>query len=109
MAEQTNNKRYKPHLLLHPFANLFSTRVLEISPTRVAFITGFFDKDERTVPISKVTDVTVAQGCLGSALGASNLSIQTSGSGEAEILFKNMGKAREARDLLLKYIADSEK
>jgi membrane protein YdbS with pleckstrin-like domain len=105
----TQTKRYKPHFLFAPLANLFSTRVLEISPNRVAFVTGFFDKDERTVPISKVTDVTVAQGCLGSILGASNLSIQTSGSGEAEILFKNMGKAREARDLLLKYIADSEK
>lgn len=105
----TSATRFKPHFLLHPFANLFSTRVLAISPNRVAFITGFFDKDERTVPISKITDVTVAQGCAGAVLGASNLSIQTSGTGDAEILFKNMAKAREARDLLLKYIADSEK
>jgi uncharacterized membrane protein YdbT with pleckstrin-like domain len=105
----SQTKRYKPHFLFAPLANLFSTRVLEISPNRVAFITGFFDKDERTVPISKVTDVTVAQNFIGSILGASNMSIQTSGSGDAEILFKNMGKAREARDLLLKYIADSEK
>ncbi|MEX1246885.1 MAG: PH domain-containing protein [Anaerolineales bacterium] len=105
----TEIKRYKPHFLFSPLANLFSTRVLEISKNKVAYITGFFDKDERTVPISKITDVSVAQGCLGAIFGASNLSIQTSGSGEAEILFRNMGKAREARDLLLQYIADAEK
>ncbi|MEX2160946.1 MAG: PH domain-containing protein [Anaerolineales bacterium] len=102
-------KRFKPHFLFAPLASLFSTRVLEVSPTRIVYITGFFDKDERTVPISKVTDVTVAQGCLGAVLGASNMSIQTSGSGEAEILFRNMGKARLARDLILQYIADAEK
>jgi membrane protein YdbS with pleckstrin-like domain len=102
-------KRFKPHFLFAPFANLFSTRVLEISKTRIAYITGFFDKDERTVPISKVTDVTVSQGCLGAIFGASNLSIQTSGSDQTEILFRNMGKARQARDLLLEYIAEAEK
>lgn len=107
--KNSETQRFKPHALLHPIANLFSTRVLEISPNRVVLITGFFDKDERTVPISKITDVTVAQGCMGAMLGASNLSIQTSGTGDAEILFKNLGKARQARDLLLQYIADSEK
>src|SRR3989304_6120579 len=107
--DQPNVKRFKPHFLMAPIANLFSPRVLEVSPNRVVYITGFFDKDERTVPISKITDVSVAQGCLGAIFGASNLSIQTSGSGEAEILFRNMGKAREARDLLLQYIADAEK
>lgn len=105
----TNVKRYKPHFLFAPFANMFSTRYLEISPNRIAFVTGLLDKDERTVPISKITDVTVAQGCIGAIFGASNLSIQTSGSDQTEILFKNLGRAREARDLILKYIADTEK
>jgi uncharacterized membrane protein YdbT with pleckstrin-like domain len=75
----------------------------------VAFITGFFDKDERTVPISKITDVSISQGIIGAIFGASNLSIQTSGTDQAEILFRNIGRARQARDLILKYIADSEK
>ena len=63
-------KRYKPHFLFAPLANLFSTRVLEVSPNRVAYITGLFDKDERTIPISKITDVTLTQGILGAMFGA---------------------------------------
>ena len=105
----TQSKRFKPHFLFAPLANLFSTRVLEVSPNRIVYITGLFDKDERTVPISKITDVTVSQGLLGAIFGARNVSIQTSGTDQAEVLVKNMGRAREARDLILKYIADSEK
>jgi membrane protein YdbS with pleckstrin-like domain len=107
--DKPNVKRFKPHFLLSPIANLFSTRVLEVSANRVVYITGFFDKDERTVPISKITDVSVSQGCLAAILGASNLSVQTSGTDQAEVLFKNMSRAREARDLIVKYIADAEK
>ena len=107
--ESTKVQRFKPHFLYAPLSNLFSTRVLEVSPNKVAFITGLFDKDERTVPISKITDVSVKQGLLANILGASNLSIQTSGSDETEILFRNITRARQARDLILKYIADSEK
>lgn len=107
--QASNPQRFKPLFITAPFANLFSTRVLEVTPTHVSYITGLLDKDERTVPISKITDVTVAQGCLGAVLGASNLSIQTSGSDNTEILFANMGKAREARDLILKYIAAAGK
>ena len=107
--DQPNVKRFKPHFLMSPIASLFSTRVLEVSPNRVVYITGFFDKDERTVPISKITDVSVSQGCLGAILRASNLSIQTSGTDQAEVLFKNISRAREARDLIVKYIADAEK
>jgi putative membrane protein len=102
-------KRYKPHFLFAPLANLLSTRVLEVSPNRIAYITGLFDKDERTIPISKITDVTLSQGMLGAIFGARNISIQTSGTDQAEVLVKNMSRAREARDLILKYIADSEK
>jgi uncharacterized membrane protein YdbT with pleckstrin-like domain len=107
--DKPNVNRFKSHFLLSPIANLFSTRVLEVTPNRVVYITGFFDKDERTVPISKITDVNVYQGCAGAILRASNLSIQTSGTDQAEVLFKNMSGARQARDLILKYIADSEK
>lgn len=105
----TQTKRYKPHFLFAPFANLFSTRVLEITPNRVAYITGLFDKDERTIPISKITDVSLTQGLLGAMVGARNISIQTSGTDQAEVLVKNMARAREARDLILKYIADAER
>lgn len=106
---EPTSQRFKPHFLLAPLSNLFSTRVLQVSSNRVVYITGFFDKDERTVPISKITDVSVSQGIFGAIIGASNLSIQTSGTDQAEILFKNMAGARKARDLILKYIADSEK
>ncbi len=107
--ESSNVERFKPHFLFAPLSNLFSTRVLEVSPNRVVFITGFFDKDERTVPISKITDVSINQGIIGAIFGASHLSIQTSGTDQAEILFRNIGRARQARDLILKYIAASEK
>jgi|SRR3990172_2517311 uncharacterized membrane protein YdbT with pleckstrin-like domain len=108
MAETPGSKRYKPHFLFAPIKNLFSTRVLEISPNRVAYITGMFDKDERSIPINKITDVTISQGLLGAMFGARNLTIQTAGSDQAELTVQNLGRGREARDLILKYIADAK-
>lgn len=104
-----NVTRFKPHFLAAPLAYLLSTRVLEIAPNHVTLITGLFDKDEKTVAISQITDVTVVQGCLGAIFDIRNLAIQTSGSDATAIVFNKMSKARKARDLLLKYIADSEK
>ena len=102
------SKRFKPSFLLAPLSNLFSTKVLLVSPESIVYLEGLFDKKERSIPTSKITDVTLAQSFLGRILGYGSLNVQTSGSGEAEVTFKNLGGARVARDLLLKYISKAD-
>ncbi len=102
-------KRFKAAFIAAPFANLFSTRVLEVSPTRVSIITGLLNKDEHIVPMSKITDVDLFQGFFGSMLGYSNLSLQTAGTDQAEISFISLEHGPEVRDLILKYIGDTER
>jgi membrane protein YdbS with pleckstrin-like domain len=101
-------KRFKPSFLLAPFSNLFSTKVLVVSPDSIVYLEGLFDKKERSIPTSKITDVTLSQSLMGRIFGYGTLNLQTSGSGEAEVTFKSLGGARTARDLMLKYISKAD-
>jgi hypothetical protein len=110
MATETQDavQRFKPSFLLAPVSNLFATRVLEVSPDSIVYREGFLDKKERSIPTSKITDVTLSQSLTGRIFGYGTLNLQTSGSGEAEVSFKNLGGARKARDLMLKYISKAD-
>lgn len=103
-----NSHKFKTSFFLNPLSNLFSTRVLEVSPDSIVYREGLFDKKERSIPTSKITDVTLEQGFAGRIFGYGSLSLQTSGSGETEIKFKNLGQARIARDLILKHISKTD-
>ena len=88
-----------------PFAQLLPIVTLDISPDRVILRRGLFSKTEESMPMSKITDVSLTQGFLGGMFGIGTLSNQTAGTDEAEVMVKGLGKARVARDLLLDYIA----
>lgn len=109
MTLAPDTTRFKAHWLRHPFQRLFSTRVLDVSPTRITYITGALDRDERTMMLSKITDVTVDQSFWGNIFGVRTLTIQTSGADDTEVIFNGMSGARQARDLILKYIDASKK
>ena len=91
-----------------PFLQILPVLALDISPDRVLLRQGLFSKRERTVPMSKITDVSLQQNFFSGMFGLGNLFIQTAGSADAEIVVKNLARAREARDLLLSYIAKAD-
>lgn len=90
-----------------PFAQILPIVTLDISPDRVILRRGLFSKTEESIPMSKITDVSLTQGFIGGMFGIGNLSIQTAGTDQAEVMVKRLGRARIARDLLLDYIAKS--
>ncbi len=91
-----------------PFLQILPVLVLDISPDRVLLSQGLFNKKERSVPMSKITDVSLQQNFFGGLFGIGNLYIQTAGSADAEIVVKGLARARAARDLLLSYIAKAD-
>lgn len=91
-----------------PFAQILPVLVLDISPERVLLSQGLFSKRERSIPMSKITDVSLQQSFFGGWFGIGNLFIQTAGSGDAEVVVKGLARARVARDLLLSYIAKAD-
>lgn len=91
-----------------PFAQIIFFRSLTITPEQVLLKVGVFTKKERSIPMSKITDVSLQQSLLGGIFGFGDLNIQTAGSGDVEIVFKRLGNARAARDLLLSYIAKAD-
>lgn len=91
-----------------PFMQILPVLVLDISPDRVLLRQGLFSKRERSIPTSKITDVSLQQNFFSGMFGIGTLYIQTAGSGDAEIVVKGLGRARAARDLLLTYIAKAD-
>ena len=84
-------KRFKAAFIAAPFANLFSTRVLEVSPTRVSIITGLLNKDEHIVPMSKITDVDLFQGFYRLDAGIQQPELADGGHGPGRDLFYKPG------------------
>ncbi len=91
-----------------PFMQILPLLVLDISPERVLLRQGLFSKKERSIPTSKITDVSLQQNFFGGLFGIGDLYIQTAGSAEAEIVVKGLARARVARDLLVEYIAKAD-
>jgi membrane protein YdbS with pleckstrin-like domain len=79
----------------------WTTQKLEVHPDKIVYIMGLLSKDERHIPFSRITDVSIRKGCVGGVLGWGALVIQTAGSGEAEIVIANLTRIDKARDLIL--------
>ena len=69
--------------------------------TKVVFETGVFNKDERVIPIRKITDLRVTKGCVAGVLGYGNLYIETAGSADTEIAVIDIDNPDYARDLII--------
>jgi membrane protein YdbS with pleckstrin-like domain len=74
---------------------------LVVYRTKVVFETGVFTKDERVIPISKITDLRVTKGCIAGMLGYGNLYIETAGSSGTEIAVIDIENPDYARDLIV--------
>jgi membrane protein YdbS with pleckstrin-like domain len=72
--------------------------------TKVIFQTGIFSKEERLIPISKITDLRVTKGCIAGTMGYGNLYIETAGSTGTESAVMDIDNPDYARDLILHLI-----
>lgn len=91
---------------VHWFKGLFAwarwySQHLTVYRTKVIFETGIFTKDERVIPISKITDIRVTKGCVAGVLGYGNLYIETAGSAGTEIAVLDINNPDYARDLIV--------
>jgi uncharacterized membrane protein YdbT with pleckstrin-like domain len=59
--------------------------------------TGVFTKEERAVPLNQVQDISISYGIIRRLLGHGDIRIETAGSGNVEIVMKNIDKPEEFR------------
>lgn len=74
---------------------------LVVYRTKVVYQTGIFNKDERVIPISKITDLRVTKGCVAGVFKYGNLYIETAGTAGAEIAVVDVANPDYARDLII--------
>lgn len=71
---------------------------LIVTNRRVTWQSGIFGKTERTIPLNRVTDISVSKGLLGGILGYGNIHIESAGSGQEIVApaIQNPDAVREA-------------
>ena len=74
---------------------------LVVYPSKIIFQTGVLSKDERIVPISKITDIRITKGCVAGLFGYGNLYVETAGAGGPEIMVQDIDNPDYARDLIV--------
>lgn len=94
---------------IHWLKGIFSplrllSQKLVVYRTKVVFQTGIFSKEERLIPISKITDLRVTKGCIAGIMGFGNLFIETAGTSTTEIAVLDIDNPDYARDLILHLI-----
>jgi len=87
-------------------ARLISQKVI-VYRTKIIFQTGIFSKEERLIPVSKITDLRVTKGCVAGIMGYGNLYIETAGTSGTEIAILDVDNPDYARDLILHLIDQS--
>jgi len=80
---------------------------LVVYRTKIIFQTGIFSKEERLIPITKITDLRVTKGCMAGIMGYGNLYIETAGTTGTEIAIMDVDNPDYARDLILHLIDQS--
>lgn len=66
--------------------------------------TGVFTKEERAVPLNQVQDISISYGIVRRLLGHGDIRIETAGSGNVEIVMKNVDKPEEFRARIFEMI-----
>ena len=87
-------------------ARLISQKLI-VYRTKIIFQTGVFSKEERLIPISKITDLRVTKGSVAGIMRYGNLYIETAGTSGTEIAILDVDNPDYARDLILHLIDQS--
>lgn len=67
---------------------------------------GVFRKEDRSVPLNQVQDISIAYGLIRQLLGHGDVRIETAGSAGTEIVMQNIDKPEEFRDMVFQQIDD---
>jgi uncharacterized membrane protein YdbT with pleckstrin-like domain len=79
----------------------WSATNLTVTNRCVTWRSGLLNKDERTIPLGQVQDVTVSQGFFGQLLGYGTIRIESAGGPETEIVATNIAGADAVRDAII--------
>jgi len=105
MNNQIDNQplyTFRVHWLIGLFAwGRWIGQKLHVYRTKVILESGVFARDERVIPISKITDIRVTKGCIAGLVGDGNLYIETAGSASTEISVIDLDNPDYARDLIV--------
>jgi putative membrane protein len=80
----------------------WASKQLVVTTRRVVWRSGVFGKTERTVPLDRVTDISVSYGLLGRLLGYGDIRIETAGEAGAEIDARGITDPDGVRDAILR-------
>ena len=100
---------FRVHWLKGIFApgRLIGDRLI-VYPYKVIFQSGVLSKDERIIPISKITDIRVTKGCVAGVFGYGNLYLETAGGSDTEIMVADIDNPDYARDLIVYLVEQSD-
>jgi uncharacterized membrane protein YdbT with pleckstrin-like domain len=79
----------------------WSATHLEVTDRSVTWRTGLFNKNERTIPLQQVQDVSVSRGFFGQLLGYGTIRIESAGAPETEIVATNIASPDAVRDAII--------
>ena len=79
----------------------WQARQLVVTTRRVVWRSGVVGKSERSIPLSRVTDVSVKYGLPGRILGYGNIYIESAGGPGTEIVALNIADPDGVRDAIV--------
>ena len=79
----------------------WSATSVTVTNRRVVWKSGLFGKNERTIPLRQVQDVSVICGFLGQMLGYGTIRIESAGGPETEIVATNIAGPDAVRDAII--------
>jgi uncharacterized membrane protein YdbT with pleckstrin-like domain len=79
----------------------WQARQLVVTTRRVVWRSGVVGKSERSIPLSRVTDVSVKYGVLGRLLGYGNIYIESAGGPGTEIVALDIADPDGVRDAIV--------
>lgn len=101
--EHVLGRTFWPKLLFSAGIYFFWWRsnTLELTDRRVVLRSGVFSKNERSIPLVKVQDVTVNRGPVGRLFGFGDLRIESAGGSSTEISVTQFSKAERLKREIL--------
>lgn len=82
----------------------WAANTLTVTDRRVTWRSGLFNKDERTIPLGQVQDVSVSCGFFGQLLGYGTIRIESAGGPETEIVATNIAGPDAVRDAIISHL-----
>lgn len=92
------------HIMKAGPSALMAQRKIVVTNRRVIYREGIIGKQERSIPLNKITDVQISYSVSGRLAGYGTLRIESASSGETEIVAEDIADARGVRDVIMKLI-----